>query len=79
MELALKFSKHIMKVRSYELTQKIIFSSGSGDDLKFGFVLEFLNGRDLEDKIPSNDEILAAAKMFAKHHLVRVSLKPNRN
>jgi len=42
--------------------------TGSGDNLNFAIVQEFLNGGDLEDGLASKADILEVAKLFAKNH-----------
>ena len=43
---------------------------GSGADLNFAIVQEFLNGGDLDDAVPTRADILEVAKLFAKNHRV---------
>jgi hypothetical protein len=43
---------------------------GSGADLNFAIVQEFLSGGDLEDGLATRADILEVAKLFAKNHRV---------
>ena len=39
-------------------------------NLNFAVVQEYLNGTDLEDTLPTDDDIFAVARLLAKNHLV---------
>ena len=50
-------------------------NKGSGENLEFAIVQEFLSGGDLENGIPATkDDILEVAKLFARNHAVNNSL-----
>lgn len=44
------------------------YNTGSGADLNFAIVQEYLSGGDLEDSLATKTDILEVAKLFAKNH-----------
>ena len=45
-------------------------NTGSGADLEFSIVQEFLTGGDLEDSPTTKNDVLEVARLFARNHAV---------